>query len=81
MIIMEVLVLLVLYKGKKWREACEEKEREASEKTQKTSTEEIEPSSPSPIKLDTLTPDMPVTYNISDTLVYPSVPACTHNSH
>ncbi|OJA07600.1 hypothetical protein AZE42_06271 [Rhizopogon vesiculosus] len=25
MIIMEVLILLVLYKGKKWREACEEK--------------------------------------------------------
>ncbi|KAJ8596392.1 MFS general substrate transporter [Rhizopogon salebrosus TDB-379] len=81
MIIMEVLVLLVLYKGKKWREACEEKEKEASEKTQTTSTEEIEPSSPSPIKLDTLTPDIPVTYNISDTLVYPSVPARTHNSH
>lgn len=79
MIIMEVLVLLVLYKGKKWREACEEKEREASEKTQTTSTEEIEPSSPAPIKLHT--PDIPVTNNVSDTLVYPSVPARTHNPH
>jgi len=30
MIIMEVLILLVLYKGKKWREACEKKEKETS---------------------------------------------------
>jgi len=27
MVIMEVLVLCVLYKGKKWREACEEEEK------------------------------------------------------
>jgi len=72
MIIMEVLVLLVLYKGKKWREACEEKEKEASEKTD----EEIEPSSPAPVKLHT--PDIPVTHNSSDNLVYP---VRTHHSH
>ncbi|OAX41598.1 vacuolar DHA amino acid exporter [Rhizopogon vinicolor AM-OR11-026] len=31
MIIMEVLILLVLYKGKKWREACDEKGKGVSE--------------------------------------------------
>ncbi|KAG1748955.1 vacuolar DHA amino acid exporter [Suillus paluster] len=31
MIIMEVLTLTVLYKGKKWREACEEKDKQKSE--------------------------------------------------
>lgn len=31
MITMEVLILVVLYKGKKWREACEEKDRRESQ--------------------------------------------------
>jgi hypothetical protein len=33
MIIMEVLLLVILYKGKKWREACEEEEKKTSEKS------------------------------------------------